>query len=71
MLNMNVATPNRRLYSTILAEFPWYSEALVLKPESVLAHSNGLPAFEVISTSSYLVIDVEFKPLIDFFTFII
>jgi hypothetical protein len=44
---MNLATPIRRLYSTILAEFPWYSNALVLKPESILEHSNELPAFEV------------------------
>ncbi|KIJ90289.1 hypothetical protein K443DRAFT_15357 [Laccaria amethystina LaAM-08-1] len=42
----NIATSHRRLYSTILAEFPWYSESLVLKPESILAYSNELPEFE-------------------------
>ena len=52
MLKVNMATSLRRLYSTILAEFSWYSEALVLKPESTLAHSDKLPAFE--ASSSFL-----------------
>ena len=43
----NIATAHRRLYSTILAEFPWYSESLALKPESILAYSGELPEFEV------------------------
>lgn len=47
MLNRNAGTPDRRLYSTILAEFPWYSEALVEKPRSPLDLSNKLPGFEV------------------------
>ena len=46
MLKVNIATSLRHLYSTILADFSWYSEALVLKPESILAHSDKLPAFE-------------------------
>lgn len=47
MLTLNIATSDRRLYSTILAGFPWYSEALALKPESILAHFEKLPAFAV------------------------
>ena len=47
MLNMNVETPDRRLYSSILAEFPWYSEALVEKPRSPMDLSDKLPGFEV------------------------
>ena len=54
MLKVNIATSLRRLYSTILAEFSWYSEALVLKPESILAHSDRLPAFE--ASSSFIVV---------------
>lgn len=42
-----IATSERRLYSTILAQFPWYSEALASKPESILAHSEDLPGFKV------------------------
>jgi len=52
MLKVNIATSHRRLYSTILAEFSWYSEALVLTPESLLAHSDKLPAFEASSLVS-------------------
>jgi len=42
----NIVTSHWRLYSTILAEFPWYSESLVLKPESLLAHSDKIPEFK-------------------------
>jgi hypothetical protein len=51
-MKVNIATCHRRLYSTILAEFAWYSEALVLKPESLLAHSEKLLAFK--ASSSFL-----------------
>ena len=47
VLNANVAMPNRRQYSTILVDFPWYSNALVENPESILAHLDELPGFEV------------------------
>ena len=43
----NVAMPNRRRYSTVLAEFPWYSNALVENPASLLANLDELPGFEV------------------------
>ncbi len=46
ILNVNIVTCHRRLYSTILSEFPWYTEALALKPESLLAHCESLPAFK-------------------------
>ena len=46
VLKVNIATCRRRLYSTILAEFSWYSESMVLKPESLLAHSDKLPGFK-------------------------
>jgi len=52
-VKLNIATCHRRLYSTILAEFAWYSESLVLKPESLLAHSEKLPAFK--ASSSFLI----------------
>jgi len=52
MLKVNIATSLLCLYSTIFAEFSWYLEALVLKPISILAHSNKLPAFK--SSSSFL-----------------
>jgi hypothetical protein len=48
-LKVKIATCHRRLYSTVLAEFAWYSELLLLKPESLLAHSEKLPAFEASS----------------------
>jgi hypothetical protein len=44
----------------ILAEFPWYSEELVLKPQSILANSNKLPGYEVIITSSRLVTSTSY-----------
>lgn len=47
IMKVNIATCHRRLYSTILAEFPWYTEALALKPESVLDHCEKLPEFKV------------------------
>lgn len=46
MLKLNPATSQRRHYSTILSEFPWYSESLVLNPESILAHHGRLSGFE-------------------------
>lgn len=46
ILNANIATSHRRLYSTILAEFPWYTEAIALKPDSLLAHCEKLPTFK-------------------------
>ena len=49
MLKATIAISHRRLYSTILAEFPWYSDSLVLKPQSLLAHSDKLPAFKASS----------------------
>ena len=63
MLSMNVATPDRRHYSTILAEFPWYSEELALKPKSIMANSDKLPGYEVSITSLVwsLQVDVEFN----------
>ena len=48
----NIATPDQRRYSTILGEFPWYSEELVLKPKSILANSHKLPGYEVSSITS-------------------
>ncbi len=41
-----IATSERRLYSTILAQFSWYSQALTMKPESILAHGEKLSEFE-------------------------
>jgi hypothetical protein len=49
-MKVNIATCHQRLYSSILVEFAWYSESLVLKPELLLVHSEKLPAFKASSS---------------------
>jgi hypothetical protein len=56
-MKVNIATCHQRLYSSILAEFAWYSESLVLKLESLLAHSEKLPAFK--ASSSFININLR------------
>lgn len=43
----HIGTHERRLYSTILAEFPWYSKVLVEAPATPLDLLDNLPGFKV------------------------